>query len=61
MNNRKAKISLKFIEKDEETLIGRVKIKGDTSVASAGMLITKLIMKTKENETCKCCKEKESK
>lgn len=84
MNNRKAKISLKFIEKDEETLIVTGKIKGDTSVASSGMLITaiedyiehgialktildtvkhnyKLIMEIKENETCKCCKEKESK
>ena len=84
MNKRKAKISLKFIEKDEETLIVTGKIKGDTSVASSGMLITaigdyiehgidlktildmvkhnyKLIMEIKENETCKCCKEKESK
>lgn len=40
MNKRKAKISLKFIEQDEETLIGTGKIKGDTSVASAGMLVT---------------------
>lgn len=84
MNKRKAKISLKFIEQDEETLIGTGKIKGDTSVASAGMLVTaigdyiehgidlktmvdmvkhnyKLLMEIKENETCKCCKEKESK
>ena len=84
MNKRRAKISLKFIEKDEETLIGTGKIKGDTSVASAGMLVTaigdyiehgidlktmvdmvkhnyKLLMEIKENETCKCCKEKESK
>ena len=40
MNKRKAKIALKFIEKDEETLIGTGKIKGDMSVASSGMLIT---------------------
>lgn len=40
MNKRKAKISLKFTEKDEETLIGTGKVRGDMSVASAGMLVT---------------------